>query len=119
MASSLRLALPAGEFRAGFLGIDHFAAPQAFAAAGSGEERGFSVDQIAQIPLESIDVSRGEVAASLENVLRGALPLGDAYFDPPPFSVVGVPGALDSDLDGHSSTSFKLPVRYPSRSMVT
>ena len=28
-----------------------------------------------------------------------------------PFSVVGIEGALDPDLDGHSSTSFRLPVR--------
>lgn len=119
MTTSLAPTLPAYEPRTRIFGIDHFAASTALAAAGSREERGFPVDQIAEVSLERIDVAGGEVAASLEWVLRGPLPLGDAYFDPAPFSVVGVPGALDSDLDGHSSTSFRLPVRYPSRSMVT
>ena len=100
-------------------GFDDLAALRALAAVGTLEERRLLVDQLAEVPLERFDVARGEVTDSLEKVLRGALSLGDAYFDPPAFSVVGVPGALDPDLDGHSSTSFRLPVRYPSRSMVT
>ncbi len=109
--TSLALAFTADESGPFVLRLYDAPAPFTLAAAGPHEERRFSIQELAEVTLERLDVPRSEIAAPFEQVLRRTLPLRDAYFDAAPFSVVGVPGAFDPDLDGHSSTSFRLPVR--------
>ena len=89
----------------------HLPAALALAAVGVEEQGPLFFQQTAEVAAELLHVSRGEIAAVLEGIVLGAPTFRYRDLDPASFSVVDVPAALDPDLDGHSSTSFRLPVR--------
>ncbi len=109
-----RTAVRAQELGHGAIGGDDSRTPVAFPAITTEKAVGFPVDQLDEVTLQGFEIAAGEPPGILGGIFSGVVSLESRHLDGSTLTIMGLPGALDADLDGHDANCLK-PLRKPAK----